>query len=357
MLTCLTATASVPASVGDSESHLHTRIEECERRVAALLLVEGDATVAGDAHDAATLTEAFMKLRAAATTAWAKPPTVRHSSEQSSDSCLQPASSHFCHRVWSMPLGSSVEEQLRDSYDALRDVPPERLRVSARDANDAVSTLSSVVDALRAAVEDAARRRVDPHSSLSMTSASLLAQLASTANTLPMLTTMDMLRILVQPAAVWHFNPLLTTDAAARIYELTVLWAQLCVLSDRLQRCRGHLRRLLDDVASTPEETGVSVSELEFTVSRELACRRTWPASAFPEWLALEVEGRLQIRPQQSAILMELIEAHKRAPHGGATSSVPIAQLNMGLGKTRVPGAVLFPQRAAATVLSGTTAA
>ncbi len=52
---------------------------------------------------------------------------------------------------------------------------------------------------------------------------------------------------------------------------------------------------------------------------------RTWDPAQNPQWLVFEVEGRLQIRPQQHAIAQLLMG------HPGA-----IAQLNMGEGKTRV---------------------
>ncbi len=52
---------------------------------------------------------------------------------------------------------------------------------------------------------------------------------------------------------------------------------------------------------------------------------RTWDPAQHPAWLVFEVEGRLQIRPQQHAIAQHLMG------HPGA-----IAQLNMGEGKTRV---------------------
>ena len=53
---------------------------------------------------------------------------------------------------------------------------------------------------------------------------------------------------------------------------------------------------------------------------------RTWDPALHPQWLVFEVEGRLQIRPQQHAIAQHLMAGHPGA----------IAQLNMGEGKTRV---------------------
>jgi hypothetical protein len=58
---------------------------------------------------------------------------------------------------------------------------------------------------------------------------------------------------------------------------------------------------------------------------QEIAVKRTWKIKEFPYWLVFEVEGQLQIRPQQYAVAIELI----RNPGS-------ILQLNMGEGKTRV---------------------
>ena len=58
---------------------------------------------------------------------------------------------------------------------------------------------------------------------------------------------------------------------------------------------------------------------------QELQVHRTWDPAQHPQWLVFEVEGRLQVRPAQAAIVQHLLG------HPGA-----IAQLNMGEGKTRV---------------------
>jgi hypothetical protein len=62
---------------------------------------------------------------------------------------------------------------------------------------------------------------------------------------------------------------------------------------------------------------------------QELLTHRTWQVTRHPQWLAFEVEGRLQIRPNQHALARTLLDA-------GAGKQGPIAQLNMGEGKTRV---------------------
>lgn len=65
------------------------------------------------------------------------------------------------------------------------------------------------------------------------------------------------------------------------------------------------------------------------SVVQELLTHRTWDVSRHPQWLVFEAEGRLQIRPAQHTLAMTLLE-------GEAEDRGPIAQLNMGEGKTRV---------------------
>ncbi len=53
--------------------------------------------------------------------------------------------------------------------------------------------------------------------------------------------------------------------------------------------------------------------------------RRTWDPAQHPRWLALEVDGQLQIRPAQYTIARHLMK-----------QPGDVVQLNMGEGKTRV---------------------
>jgi hypothetical protein len=70
----------------------------------------------------------------------------------------------------------------------------------------------------------------------------------------------------------------------------------------------------------------VSVSAWIQSAVTELKVWREWDVHAYPAWLVLEVEGRLQIRPKQYCIACKLTDANC----GGS-----IVQLNMGEGKTR----------------------
>ena len=54
---------------------------------------------------------------------------------------------------------------------------------------------------------------------------------------------------------------------------------------------------------------------------------RQWDVAEHPKWLVFEAVEQMQIRPQQYVVAKELIE---KLPER------PIAQLNMGEGKTRV---------------------
>lgn len=65
-------------------------------------------------------------------------------------------------------------------------------------------------------------------------------------------------------------------------------------------------------------------------LSQELSTCRTWDVNKHPKWLVFEVEGRLQIRPMQVVLAQRLLDGPQQDGKG------PIAQLNMGEGKTRV---------------------
>lgn len=64
---------------------------------------------------------------------------------------------------------------------------------------------------------------------------------------------------------------------------------------------------------------------------QELLVERIWAAAQHPKWLVFEVEGQLQIRPDQFHHAKELLAHTKDSSEPG-----PITQLNMGEGKTRV---------------------
>jgi hypothetical protein len=90
-----------------------------------------------------------------------------------------------------------------------------------------------------------------------------------------------------------------------------------------------HSTRLTDNcLPALPANCARALLPLLPLLQELLTCR-TWDASLHPQWLVFEVEGRLQIRPNQYALARTLLA-------GGPDGRGPIAQLNMGEGKTRV---------------------
>jgi len=102
-----------------------------------------------------------------------------------------------------------------------------------------------------------------------------------------------------------RFNPFLSPLSVDIFIDLARQYLRLCVLEDKVERI------LKKD----------SVDE----VLQELTVFRNWDYSEFPEWLALEADSGLQIRPVQYKVAEHLL--------GNPGSLV---QLNMGQGKTRV---------------------
>eukprot|EP00198_Chlamydomonas_reinhardtii_P007687 XP_001697024.1 predicted protein [Chlamydomonas reinhardtii] len=139
-------------------------------------------------------------------------------------------------------------------------------------------------------------------------------RLLRAAATAPAAGPLDLARVAVRPELVNEFNPFLSPEAAQELQRRVRLWLRLCVLEDRLGRIVA--------LAAARRAEGDCLPQLV----QELSVHRTWDAAAHPEWLVFEVESQLQIRPQQHTVARMLME-------GG---DGPIAQLNMGEGKTRV---------------------
>ncbi|RHY27783.1 hypothetical protein DYB32_006532, partial [Aphanomyces invadans] len=129
-------------------------------------------------------------------------------------------------------------------------------------------------------------------------------------NRLPNVTPHDILIWATSPNDVLHFNPYFSPSAINAFQQATHLYLATCVLHARL-------RRLLHLVQTNGSDA---------LVVRELQVTRTWSIADHPRWLVFEVEGMLQIRPEQATIALHLLR------EGSGT----ICQLNMGLGKTRV---------------------
>jgi hypothetical protein len=129
---------------------------------------------------------------------------------------------------------------------------------------------------------------------------------------IPRLTLRDLLVVAQVPNMIKYFNPFLTQRSAEEVLRTIVLWMEICVLEDKLKRIEILLRE-------------VPVDQMKTDLLREVATVRTWSSTEHIGWLVFEVEGMLQIRPQQHTAVMSMI----RNPG-------MISQINMGEGKTRV---------------------
>eukprot|EP00727_Mastigamoeba_balamuthi_P014762 m51a1_g9911 hypothetical protein (2918) ;mRNA; r:112489-126161 len=131
--------------------------------------------------------------------------------------------------------------------------------------------------------------------------------LSHAANYCPLLTRSAILRSLAdRPDALL---PLLGRQARDDFVSGAFSLAQLWVLCDKLKRLAAFV--------ADPEQL-VTRYYTEFMP-------RAWGVREHPRWLAFEASSGIQVRPEQSALALHLIA------HPG-----DIAQLNMGLGKTRV---------------------
>jgi hypothetical protein len=88
-------------------------------------------------------------------------------------------------------------------------------------------------------------------------------------------------------------NWFLPHETRLKFRQGALLWLQLCVLEDKMHRLLCFA------------EAG---SAFQPMLIQELEVERTWEVEEHSSWLAFEVEGRLQIRPQQYAIAQHMID-------------------------------------------------
>jgi len=131
------------------------------------------------------------------------------------------------------------------------------------------------------------------------------------ANSVPLCTLQDLGRIAGSTSVISDFNPLLTEASKEYLFDRILLWLQLCVFQDKMER-----------LCAMVEHDCVRLNK---ALIQELQTTRGWNVKDYPSWLVFEVEGRLQIRPEQFAVAQHLMN------HPG-----DIMQLNMGCGKTRI---------------------
>ncbi|KAF0720233.1 Aste57867_471 [Aphanomyces stellatus] len=205
-------------------------------------------------------------------------------------------------------LGEPVTKRLKTSWDHHQGTPTSSLSKST-DATwqNKLDDIREQVDVAHAALEVYLREILEKSIPPSMT---LQGKLLHASNRRPCVSMRDWLIMAVDITHISHFNPFLTHDAAALYQRTTRLWLAICVLKSRL----GRLCHLAHSKAS------------DALVIQELETTRTWSVDIYPHWLVFEVEGSLQIRPEQTTIALHLL----KEPSG------TICQLNMGLGKTRV---------------------
>ena len=142
-----------------------------------------------------------------------------------------------------------------------------------------------------------------------------------TANIIPSLCLQDLLKSAISKGWLEMFNPFLSKECIERIRNNILIWLKLCTLEDKLNRLLRHC----DDHQGEGQDQIVQLQ-----VKRELSVYRSWSIEEHPEWLVFEVTAQLQIRPVQYTIARSMIERIEKKGPG------PIAQLNMGEGKTRV---------------------
>lgn len=102
------------------------------------------------------------------------------------------------------------------------------------------------------------------------------------SNVLSAPTLLDFVRASYDPLRLHLLHPLLSEASRGLLKKEIITWMQLCVYEDKF-------RRLLNFVNTKNEKALV----------KELETVREWNCEEHPRWLAFEVEGRLQIRPEQ----------------------------------------------------------
>ena len=138
---------------------------------------------------------------------------------------------------------------------------------------------------------------------------SVTDKLLELTNHVPTIQLTDLIRGSYDSQWLHKLNPRLPQRVIVKLQSFCINFMEICVLEDKIERIMDGLKH----------------GESEAWFLQELKCRRTWSPSKHPRWLTFEVEGRLQIRPEQYIVAKHLID------HPGSAT-----QLNMGKGKTRV---------------------
>jgi hypothetical protein len=208
-------------------------------------------------------------------------------------------------------IGKDIFDELEESWTVHHSYPGPRLENDAHYTSTALITVRDRVCEQRDILESWIFKAIAMHSDMQAWSEKGRGEQAylmrKAANLKPTPTRFDLPRLLWLPdhELLSELNPFLSTAARAQLRTAINLWMQLCVLEDKMDRlCCTNLS--------------------EEALIQQLQVTRTWDPVKHPQWLAFEVEGRLQIRPAQYTVVKHMLE-----------NPSSIQQLNMGEGKTR----------------------
>jgi hypothetical protein len=109
-------------------------------------------------------------------------------------------------------------------------------------------------------------------------------RILQTANIISVPTPIDLVRASFDSLSLHLLHPLLDSESRNHLRKKILMWMEFCVMEDKLGRISTNLAK--------------RDPNLEM-VKQEVQVYRNWIAADHPRWLAMEVEGGIQIRPQQ----------------------------------------------------------
>ena len=121
-------------------------------------------------------------------------------------------------------------------------------------------------------------------------------QLLRAAGIVPVPTMPELVRSLWEPYRVAGFNKFIALSDVdcGTLKSALVLWLELCVLENKLERLERMARAMVERSAR-----GSDANTILPEIRGELRVTRGWSAAENPQWLAFEVDGGIQIRPEQ----------------------------------------------------------
>ncbi|KAI9348499.1 hypothetical protein BDR26DRAFT_701617 [Obelidium mucronatum] len=209
------------------------------------------------------------------------------------------------HQAIEDPLGEAIREELETSWNNHCRHPPVE-SISEKALSELAALIKNQFDATFAA-----EMLVSEYLSEALNKVPKRAQcfvdIQTAENALPRHSFADFMKMACNSKLIRFFNPYLNGESINHVYKAILLLLQLSVFKTRLSRMRSLLG-------------GNRISML----IKEIFVRK-WDVVSHPKWLVFEVEGGLQIRPNQYSIAQQLMN-----------DPGSIIQLNMGEGKTRV---------------------